>query len=212
MPGKAAKITITETQQDILRTFSRATTAPSRLRQRAAIIALAFDGLLNEEIAERVGLTHRQVGRWRRRWAKAWDRLIDIECCESRAALRRAIETVLSDEPRPGAPAKFTPEQVTQILAVACEPPEKSGRPITHWTAQELTLEVIRRRIVTVISPSQVSRYLREAALQPHKSRYWLNTTEKDPARFEEQVKAVCDADRAGPQRERSEGTHTACV
>ena len=28
---------------------------------------------------------------------------------------------------------------------------------------------------------SQVSRYLREAALQPHKSRYWLNTTEKDP-------------------------------
>ena len=150
MPGKAAKITITERQQEILRTFSRSTTAPSRLRQRASIILMAFDGLLNEEIAQRVGLTHRQVGRWRRRWAKAWNRLIDIECCESRAALRRAIEAVLSDEPRPGAPGKFTPEQVTQILAVACEPPEKSGRPITHWTAQELTDEVIRRGIVDV--------------------------------------------------------------
>jgi putative transposase len=158
MPGKAAKITITESQQEILRTFSRATTAPSRLRQRASIILMAFDGLLNEDIAERVGLTHRQVGRWRRRWAKAWNRLIDIECCESRARLRRAIETVLGDEPRPGAPAKFTPEQVTQILAVACEPPEKSGRPITHWTAHELTDEVVRRGIVTSISPSQVSR------------------------------------------------------
>ena len=90
MPGKAAKTIITERQQEILRTFSRSVTAPSRLRQRASIIVLAFDGLLNEDIAERVGLTHRQVGRWRRRWAKAWNRLIDIECCESRTALRRA--------------------------------------------------------------------------------------------------------------------------
>src|SRR3954468_16724740 len=212
MPGQAAKILITERQQDILRTFSRSVTAPSRLRQRASIIVLAFDGLLNEEIARRVGLTHRQVGRWRRRWAGAWDRLIGIECCESRAALRRAIEAVLGDDPRPGAPAKFTPEQVTRILAVACEPPEKSGRPITHWTAQELTDEVIRRGIVTSISPAQVSRYLREAALQPHKSRYRLNTTETDPQRFQEQVKTVCDTYLAAPQRERTEQVHTVCV
>jgi transposase len=212
MPGKAAKTIITERQQEILRTFSRSVTAPSRLRQRASIIVLAFDGLLNEEIAQRVGLTHRQVGRWRRRWANAWNRLIDIECCESRAVLRRAIAAVLSDEPRPGAPAKFTPEQVTQILAVACEPPEKSGRPITHWTAQELTDEVIRRGIVTSISPSQVSRYLREAALQPHKSRYWLNTTEKDPARFEAQVKTVCDTYLAAPEQARAHQTHTVSV
>jgi transposase len=212
MPGKAAKTTITERQQEILRTFSRSVTAPSRLRQRASIIILAFDGLRNQDIAQRVGLTHRQVGRWRRRWANAWNQLIDIECCESRAALRRAIEAVLSDEPRPGAPAQFTPEQVTQILAVACEPPEKSGRPITHWTAQELTDEVIRRGIVASISSSQVARYLREAALQPHKSRYWLNTTEKDPEKFAQQAKAVCDTYLAAPGLEKSHGTHTVCV
>src|SRR3954463_7117898 len=212
MPGKAAKITIPERQQEILRTFSRSVAAASRLRLRAAIIVLAFDGLLNQDIAQSVGLTHRQVGRWRRRWAKAWDQLVDIECCESRAVLRRAIEAVLTDEPRPGAPAKFTPEQVTQILAVACEPPERSDRPITHWTVQELTDEVIRRGIVAAISPAQVYRYLREAALQPHKSRYWLNTTEKDPVRFQEQVQAVCDTYLAAPQRERTDGTHTVCV
>src|SRR4051794_9885260 len=212
MPGKAAKITISERQQEILQTLARSLTAASRLRQRASIIVLAFDGLLNQEIAPRVGLTHRQVGRWRRRWAEAWDRLIDIECCESRAVLRRAIESVLTDDPRPGAPAKFTPEQVTQILAVACEPPEESGRPITHWTARELTDEVLKRRVVTSISPSQVSRYLREAVLQPHESRYWLNTTEKGPRRFEEQVKTVCDTYLAAPERERAEQTHTVSV
>jgi transposase len=212
MPGRAAKITITEHQQETLRTFSRSTTAPARLRQRALIIVLAFEGRLNEEIAERVGLTHRQVGRWRRRWANAWNRLVTIECCESRAALRRAIEAILADEPRPGAPGKFTAEQVTQILAVACEPPEKSGRPITHWTAHELADEVTKRGIVASISSSQVSRYLREAALQPHKSRYWLNTTEKDPVRFEAQVKTVCDTYRSAPEQERILGTHTVCV
>ena len=212
MPGKAAKITITERQQEILQAFSRSVIAPSRLRQRAAIIVLAFDGLFNEEIAERVGLTHRQVGCWRRRWANAWNQLIDIECCESRAALRRAITTVLRDEPRPGAPGKFTPEQVTQILAVACEPPAKSGRPITHWTVHELADEVAQRGIVASISPSQVSRYLREAALQPHKSRYWLNTTETDAARFREQVKTVCDTYLGAPHQEQVHQTHTVCV
>src|SRR3954454_17074538 len=92
MPGKAAKTTITERQQVILQTFSRSVTAPSRLRQRATIIILAFEGLRNEDIAPRVGLTQRQVGRWRRRWANAWDRLVALDCCEPRAALRRAIE------------------------------------------------------------------------------------------------------------------------
>src|SRR3954447_16817586 len=116
MPGKAAKITITERQRDILLTLRNAVTAPSHLRQRAALILLAFDGLRNQDIAAQLGLGGRQVGRWRRRWAKGWNRLVDIECLESGADLRRAIEGILTDEPRPGAPSKFTPEQVTQIL------------------------------------------------------------------------------------------------
>jgi transposase len=212
MPGKAAKITVTERQHEILLTLRNAITAPSHLRQRAAVILLAFDGLRNEDIAEKLGLGRRQVGRWRRRWAKAWSGLIDLECRETKADLRRAIEAVLTDASRPGAPGKFTPEQVTQILAVACEPPEKSGRPITHWTAHELADEVVKRGIVTSISTSQVSRYLREAALQPHKSRYWLNTTEKDPEQFQKQVETVCDTYRAAPALERTQNTHTVCV
>ena len=145
MPGRAAKITISERQQEILRTISNAPTAQSRLRQRASIILLSFEGQSNPEIAVQVGLTRRQVGRWRRRWANAWNRLIEIECRETRAGLRRAIENVLSDEPRPGAPGKFTPEQVTQILAVACEPPEKSGRPITQRLSGKLRVDCRKR-------------------------------------------------------------------
>src|SRR5215831_15017748 len=115
MPGKAAKITITERQRDILCTLRDAVTAPSHLRQRASIILLAFDGLRNDEIAPQVRLGQRPVGLWRRRWTKAWSRIIELECRETPAGLRRAIEAVLTDKPRPGAPGKFTPEQVTQI-------------------------------------------------------------------------------------------------
>ena len=85
--------------------------------------------------------------------------------------MRRAVEQVLRDEPRAGSPGKFSPEPIVEILAVACEPPEKSGRPITHWTAHELADEVVKRDIVPSISVTQVGRYLREAALQPRKKR-----------------------------------------
>jgi len=209
MPGRTAKVTITERQQDILRTIRDAPTASSQLRQRAAIVLSAFEKRGNPEIAAVVGLSRPQVSLWRRRWADAWDRLIRIECSESCAALRRAIEQVLRDEPRPGPPGKFTPEQVVQILAVACEPPEKSGRPITQWTARELADEVVKRGIVASISVAQVRRYLREAALQPHKRRYWLNTTEKDPRAFREQAQAVCDTYLEAPAPEEAHGTHT---
>jgi DDE superfamily endonuclease len=50
------------------------------------------------------------------------------------------------------------------------------------------------------------------AALQPHKSRYWLNTTEKDPEQFPKQVETVCDTYRAAPALERTQNTHTVCV
>jgi len=212
MPGKAAKIVITERQHEILTAVRDAVTAPSHLRRRAAVILAAFHGARNEDIAREVGLGRRQVGRWRRRWAMAWSGLIERECRETKAELRRAIEATLSDGPRPGAPGKFTPEQVAQILAVACEPPERSGRPITHWTGHELADEVVKRGIVASISTSQVHRYLREAALQPHRSRYWLNTTEKDPDRFEEQVRAVCDTYLEAPARAERHRTHTVCT
>jgi transposase len=172
----------------------------------------AFEGQDNETIASQVDLERHQVGLWRRRWQGAFANLVKIECLEPAAALRRAIEAVLSDEPRPGCPGKFSPEQVTQILALACEPPERSGRPITHWTLAELADEAQQRGLVEAISPSQVGRYLREAQLQPHKSRYWLNTKEKDPELFAAQVQIVCACYLDAPTLYFQHDTHTVCV
>lgn len=212
MPGSAAKVRITERQRDLLRQISRAGTSPVRLAQRAQVVLRAFAGADNEEIAAEVGLGRNAVGLWRRRWARAWPKLIQIECAESQARLRRAMAEVLGDAPRSGHPGKFTPPQITQVLALACEPPEKSGRPITHWTARELADEAQKRGLVASISPAQVGRYLREAELQPHRSRYWLNAKEKDPLQFQEKVQAVCDCYQEAPRRYAAEHTHTVCT
>jgi len=212
MAGSAAKVVISERQQKILRKLSTATTVAKRLGQRATILLLAFAGVDNQDIAQQVGLGRCQVGIWRRRWQDAFANLIRIECAEESPALRKAIEDLLADEPRPGRPGKFTAEQLTLLIALACEPPQKSGRPITHWTAKELAEEASARGIVASISPAQLNRYLRQAELQPHKSRYWLNTTEKDPEVFQTQVEMVCACYHDAPELYQRHDTHTLCV
>ena len=212
MSGKAAKIRLTEGQTAILQQIIRSMTAPQRLVQRARLIVLAFGGMFNGLISGIIGLRRKQVGLWRRRWKQSFDALVAIECRESRAALRRAIEEVLGDAPRSGSFGKFTAEQVTQVLAVACEPADQSGRPIDEWTGRELADELVQRGIVASISASQVNRYLAAAELQPHRSKYWLNTTEKDPQLFAHQVQVVCQCYLEAPQLYFQHHTHTISV
>ena len=171
MPGMAAKVIITERQQEMLQTMAFARGCPQGLAHRAEIILLAFDGFTNEEIAAKLRCERHGVGIWRKRWKKAFDRLVVIECVEKPSALREAIGEVLGDLPRAGCGGTFTAEPIAQILAVACEPPEKSGRPVTHGTPRELADEAVKRGIVTSISVRQVGRFLKgggaSAAPQP---------------------------------------------
>jgi transposase len=210
MAGTAAKIIISERQQILLQEFSKSRTVSKSVSQRATIVLLGFQGLFNEEISLRVGLNRQKVGIWRQRWRDAWDVLCVWECTEPRR-LREAILDLLSDAPRPGAPATFTAEQVSQIVALACEPPKLSGRPIDHWTLRELRDEAIKRKIVMNISVSQVGRILQQAAVQPQRKKMWLNTTEKDHQKFQAEVENVCRAYLEAPAKAAA-GVHTVSV
>jgi transposase len=211
LPGKAAKVRVSERQLAVLQELSRSRTAAKGIVQRALILVLGFQGLLNEQIAEEVGLNRQQVGVWRQRWRDAWESLCVWECDEPHR-LREAILEVLSDAPRPGCPGKITADQIVQILAVACESPKLSGRPITRWTHKELRDEVVERKIVESISVAQVGRYLKQAALQPHRSKMWLNTTEKNPETFEREAAAVCQTYLDAPRKAALGSTHTVSV
>ncbi len=81
--------------------------------------------------------------------------------------------SLLQDASRSGTPAQFSPEQLTQIIAVACEDPKTCGRPLSHWSAGEIADEVVKRTIVPQISERTVNRLLADMDLKPHRSRYW---------------------------------------
>ena len=84
MPGKAAKVWITERQQPILIELSKSLTESQLVVQRATIVLRAFAGQLNDQIAVEIGLGPGQVGVWRRRWQAAWEELTALECREPR--------------------------------------------------------------------------------------------------------------------------------
>jgi putative transposase len=147
-------------------------TAPQRLIRRVLILlALAANPCL-QAAARELGLNRISVRLWRDRWLDAAEALAQAEKDHlPDPQLLGLIEGTLADAPRPGGPATFTPEQIVQIVAVACEPPEKSGRPISHWAHRELADEVKKRLIVRDIAPRSVGRFLKTgrvaAASQP---------------------------------------------
>ena len=167
MPGTAAKVFFTEVQMQMLEEIVASRTAPVRLVQRAQIVLLAYQKRNNEQIGEVVDLNPQQVSVWRKRWKAKQDHLIHVECTETKAALRRAIETVLADRPRKGRDAIFTTDQQAAIIAIACEPPDaQSERPISHWTHREVADEAVRRNVVPSISTSRVGAFLKSGRSQ----------------------------------------------
>lgn len=158
---KPKAIELSQRQRAILEQIVRRAQSAQCMVMRSKIILLAADGLRNQYIADDLAVHIQTVRRWRNRWADAVDHLGAIEMEADDKLLSTHIGDVLSDEPRSGTPSTFTPEQICQIVALACEPPEESGRPVTHWTHRELADEAITRQIVDRISPRSVGRFLK---------------------------------------------------
>ena len=146
MARSAEPIVLSEVERDELDRLVRAHSTPQQLALRAQIVLLAANGIGNRDSARRLGVTVQTVRCWRLRWGGEPDlTLVDR----------------LADAPRPGTPPTFTPEQICAILALACEPPEGSGVPITHWSQSALAREAVKRGLVETISHGSVGRFLK---------------------------------------------------
>jgi transposase len=166
MSGPAPeRITTTPRQRRVLGQIVRRHTSTQQQGRRAKAILAAADGATNAAVGRQVGMTEDTARTWRRRWALAGEALLAAEAEADGGhgddrALTTIILGVLADESRSGAPATFTPEQLCQLMAVACEPPGDSGRPISQWTPRELADEASKRGIVERISARTVGRFL----------------------------------------------------
>jgi len=142
---------LTDEERRELEGIARRHETGQQMADRARIVLRAADGLNNSEIARDLALEPDTVRLWRRRWLSV-----------SGVALEELdVADRLSDAPRSGTPARITPEQVARIVALACEAPSESGRPISQWSTTELAAEIVRRGIVDTISPRHAARLLK---------------------------------------------------
>lgn len=153
MPGpKPEQIELDETVRQELEKLAGRHTTGQQKAQRARIILKAAEGKNNAEIAGEIQQSIKMVRRWRRRWQElAPIKMEDL-----------STEERLEDLPRPGAPSRLTADQICQMEQLACEAPEKAGRPISQWTGREIADEMLARGIVENISPRHAARLLKK--------------------------------------------------
>jgi putative transposase len=148
MPLLAADpVTVLPDQREALEQLVRTHSTAQQLALRARMIVHAADGIGVRESARELSVWPKTVRYWRQRWRQADDK---CSVCER-----------LADSPRSGAPATYTPEQICAVVALTCEKPSDSERPISQWSQREIADEAIRRGIVPNISQRSVGRFLK---------------------------------------------------
>jgi transposase len=135
--------------------------APHAQVVRARIVLGAAQGLTNVEIAGRVGVCVDVVSKWRKRF-----------CQEGLAGLK--------DRARSGRPRSFGPEVAAGVKALACQPPEDRGVPLSRWSSLELAAQAVAEGLVESISSSTVRRWLHAAVIKPWRHRSWIFPRDPD--------------------------------
>jgi len=162
MPGpKPPEITLSVEARRGLRILLMGHNTRQQIAKRARMLLLAEEGEDNSAIGRAVGVSRLTVKQWRERWLSLEPIPLD----------ELNVEERLEDLPRPGGPVRITAEQRCQLEALACEAPEKSGRPISQWTGREIADEMMARNIVETISPRHAARLLKRC----------INSSSPDP-------------------------------
>src|SRR5438046_2184301 len=106
---------LTPEEETALEQLARSRTAQARLVLRAQLLLGLRDGETPSALAERLGITRPTVYAWLRRFNEAGI-------------------SGLQDQPRPGRPATYTPEQVAEVIAASLTKPDELGLPFGCWT------------------------------------------------------------------------------
>ena len=192
--GKDQTGLLTDTQKMLFEHWTRCSGSPQWLVVRCRIILAGNDGKSKRQIAREQKKDIKTVRKWLRRWIRANRELSNLETTDIKPRdYREHIIITLRDVSRPGRPIIFTAEQVVQIIALSCEVKDGSDFPTSHWTWNDIARESVNRGIVKSISAGSVGRFLSEARIKPHLSRYWVNARPENPDLFQKEVETICD-------------------
>jgi len=159
--ARVVELKLTEKLKAVLVGISSMKTGELRYHQRSSIILRAANGEPNLYISKNMKIVRGAVKMWIARWRESQKELDNLEEESNPKKYLDGVLKILSDKDRPGAPAKFTAEEVCGIIALACEKPDESKNYVSHWSCQLLAEEATKRGIVKSISRSQVDRFLK---------------------------------------------------
>ena len=149
-PGRPKQpLHLTATQRRELQSFARSRSLPHGLVRRARIILLSADGMTNQAIGAKVGLSASMVGLWRKRF------------------LSQGV-IGLYDEPRSGGPRLIGDEKIAALIRKTLGTKPKGA---THWSCRTLAE-------ATGLSKSTVHRVWKAFGLQPHRHKHFALSTD----------------------------------
>lgn len=108
-------------EKEAVEKLARSRTAPVRLVERAHMILLALQSKRVPVIAKTLGVTEITVRTWLKRF--------------NDSGLKG-----LEDQPRAGRPARYTAEEVAEVIAAALTDPQVLGLPFGSWTLDRLQI------------------------------------------------------------------------
>jgi len=133
-------------ERKLLKQFISKGSEKARKITRCRILLLANEGKTDTQIIEALKVARNTIRTVRFRY------------------VREGLESAINEQPRPGAPKKFTGRQKAKITAIACsEPPEGRNR----WTLRLLADKVVELKMVDSISHQTVKRILKKTNLSP---------------------------------------------
>ena len=158
---RATPVTLTAIQRRVLQRRAHGHTTPHRDKIRAEIVLLAEADEANSRIATRLGVTVDTVRTWRDRFAAT------------------GLDG-LGDKKRSGRPPRFTPVQIAEVTALACQLPAEANTPLSRWSCPDLAREAVARGVADALSASTVRRWLDQHAIKPWQHRSWIFIRDPD--------------------------------
>lgn len=155
------RVELSSDQAATLKMWAGSWKTERRLALRAKVILLSSEGLSLKDISAQTGLSWQGCLKWRKRFIES------------------GLDG-LSDKSGRGRAQSVGPEKRVEIIALACSEP---GDGSTRWSVRKLAEKV-------GCGKSLVQQVLSEAAIKPHKTKYWCGRS-PDPEFAEKQAAII---------------------
>lgn len=173
------KIEIPDKLKSILEEIAHSKKYPSNIILRAKILLLSTK-YSNIQIAEKLNISRKAVGKWKNKYYDNQFRILKQSEESSIYSLKNFILHFLEDKKRPGKPITLTKDQEKDIIRIAKDIPENYNPNLSYWNLNTFTEVINSSPSFPSVSRSTLWRVLNRRNFNFKQYKYWLRSNNKD--------------------------------